>query len=254
MMGFEDVPGHARYGLCLMPSWVLWCNGREMEVSLRQQRLLAVLAVQGSSRRELLAGLLWPESPEHSALDNLRVSIHRVTRGLPGLLRVDRHAVELSPVVSVDLHSEWVALGGGADAAGADLKPPGTSPLLLGWYEDWVLHEQGRLLQARTAYWRRNAARSLARQDYGVAVESAAQGLFLDGLDESALEIMVVAQLGLGQCISALQGIVAFRRRARAELGICGSPTLDRLESRVRCAADASYAGTAGAGAERWNI
>lgn len=250
-MAIGDMPGHTRYGLCLMPSWALCCNEREIEVSLRQQRLLAVLAVQGPSRRELLAGLLWPESPERSALDNLRVSIHRVTRELPGLIRVDRHAVALSPWVGVDLHAEWDALEGGADAAGADSRPPGTLPLLPGWYEDWVLHEQGRLLQARTAYWRRSAARSLARQDYAVAVESATQSLFLDGLDESALETMVEAQLALGQCISALQGIVAFRRRARAELGICGSPTLDRLESRVRRAADASYAGSAGAGADR---
>lgn len=53
-------------------------------------------------------------------------------------------------------------------------------------------------------------------------------------LDETALEIMVLAHLELGQCISALQAIVEFRRRANHELGIAGSPSLDRLEALAR--------------------
>ncbi len=251
-MGIEDGLRHFHYGLCLMPSWGLWRNGCEIEVSLRQQRLLAVLAVHGACRRELIAGMLWPESPESSALDNLRVSIHRVTSGLPNLIHTNRHVLELSEWVGVDLHREWEALEGTA-GPGND-KPPGTTPLLQGWYEDWVLNEQVRLLQARTAYWRRTALQCLARHDYAGTVESAAQGLFLDVLDEAALEIMVVAQLALGQCVSALQAIVGFRSRARKELGIAGSPTLDRLETQVRRAANAPYAGFSVGGPDRWSI
>ncbi|NKG22137.1 AfsR/SARP family transcriptional regulator [Paeniglutamicibacter terrestris] len=251
-MSIEGGLRQSHYGLCLMPSWGLWRNGCEIEVSLRQQRLLAVLAVQGCCRRELVAGMLWPESPESSALDNLRVSIHRVTSGLPDLIRADRHALELSEWVRVDLHREWEKLEGSAVAG--ERKHPGTTPLLLGWYEDWVLNEQVRLLQARTAYWRRTAAQCLARHDYAGTVESAAQGLFLDVLDEAALEIMVVAQLALGQCVSALQAIIGFRSRARKELGIAGSPTLDRLETQVRRVANASYAGFSVGGPDRWSI
>ena len=251
-MGFEADFGQGAYALRLMPSWGLWGNGRKIEVSLRQQRLLAFLAVQGTCRRELVAGVLWPESPEHSALDNLRVSIHRVTSALPGLLRADRHAVELSPRVPVDLHREWELISGTGTGAGG--LHPGATGLLLGWYEDWVLDEQSRLQRARTAYWRRAAGEALARRDYAGAVESATQGLHLDVLDEAALETMVVAQLGLGQCISALQAIVGFRRRASSELGIAGSPTLDRLEARVRHAAQASFAGFPGGGPGSWFI
>lgn len=125
-MGIEDGLRHFHYGLCLMPSWGLWRNGCEIEVSLRQQRLLAVLAVHGTCRRELIAGMLWPESPESSALDNLRVSIHRVTSGLPNLIHTNRHVLELSEWVGVDLHREWEALEGTA-GPGND-KPPGTTP------------------------------------------------------------------------------------------------------------------------------
>lgn len=220
------------YGLRLMPSWGLWNNDLRIEVSLRQQRLLAFLAVQGTCRRELAAGALWPESPEHCALDNLRVSLHRITSALPDLVWTDRHAIGLAPRVSVDLRREWDALG--TLDQQEKTQAPGTAPLLLGWYEDWVLDEQARLLRARTVYWRRMAGEALARCDYPSAVDSAVQGLHLDVLDETSLEMLVVAQIGMGQCISALQTIVGFRRRASYELGIPGSPTLDRLEALVR--------------------
>ena len=245
-MVVETERRESTYGLRLMPSWGLWSDDLRIEVSLRQQRLLAFLAVQGTCRRELVAGVLWPESPEHCALDNLRVSLHRVTSALPELVRTDRHAIGLAPRVWVDLRSEWEALGT-ADQQ-EKTRAPSTVPLLLGWYEDWVLDEQVRLQRARTAYWRRRAGDALARCDYLAAVDSAVQGLHLDVLDETSLEIMVVAQIGMGQCISALQAIVGFRRRACYELGIPGSPTLDRLEAQVRRAAQAPLASYPGPG------
>ncbi|PQZ88629.1 hypothetical protein CQ018_16710 [Arthrobacter sp. MYb227] len=179
--------------------------------------------------------MLWPESPEHCALDNLRVSIHKVSSELPGLIRADRHALGLAPHAWVDLHQEWQILGN--TNTHESLRLPGTDSLLLGWYEDWVIEEQSRLQRARITYWHRVALTALACCDYNAAVESAVQGLYLDVLDETSLEIMVVAHLGLGQCISALQAIVGFRRRANLELGIAGSPALDRLEARVRLVA-----------------
>lgn len=241
-----------RYELKLMPLWELACNGLPIDVSMRQQRLLAALAVQGASRRELLCGLLWPDSTERCALDNLRVSIHHVTHGLPGLISVDRYAVGFSGQVLVDLHREWEILEGVAGRGREAL--PGNTPLLLGWYEDWVLNEQARLLHARTAYWRRVAKECLACGDYPGAVESADNVLRLDVLDEGALEVMVCAQLALGQCISALHAIAEFRRRARNEIGMAGSPALDQLELRVRRTADSSLSQAYAAGPDRWII
>lgn len=247
----ETVPAH-QYELCLMPLWELTCDGVSIDVSMRQQRLLAALAVQGASRRELLCGLLWPDSSERCALDNLRVSIHHVTHSLPGLIQVDRHAVGLSARVRIDLHHEWDVLEGIARRGRDTL--PGNRPLLLGWYEDWVLNEQARLLHARTAYWRRVAKECLACGDFSGAAESADNVLRLDVLDEGALEVMVGAQLALGQCISALHSISTFRRRARNELGVARSPALDQLELRVRQVIDAAVIRTRGVGTDRWVI
>ena len=220
------------FRLHLMPSWELLNNELSVDVSLRQQRLLAFLAVHGTCRRELVAGALWPESPEYCALDNLRVSIHKVSSTLPDLIRADRYALGLTPHVWVDLHREWKALD--CIHIHESMQRPSTAPLLMGWYEDWVLDEQSRLNRARITYWHRTARVALASCDYIAAVEAAICGLHLDVLDETALEIMVLAHLELGQCISALQAIVEFRRRANHELGIAGSPSLDRLEALAR--------------------
>ncbi|GAA4380763.1 AfsR/SARP family transcriptional regulator [Paeniglutamicibacter cryotolerans] len=248
----EGCSRQSGYTLRLMPLWELSCDGVAIDVSTRQQRLLAVLAVQGASRRELLCGLLWPDSSERCALDNLRVSIHHVTRGLPGLIQVDRYAVGFSVKAWIDLHREWEVLEGVAGSCREAL--PGNTPLLLGWYEEWVLNEQARLLHARTHYWRRVAKECLACGDYSGAVESADTVLRLDVLDEGALEIMVHAQLALGQCISALHAIAEFRRRAHHEIGMSTSPALDQLELRVRQAAGSALSQAYGAGPDRWII
>ena len=250
MLNVQEISSSG-YSLHLMPLWELWCNAEPVHVCLRQQRLLALLAIQGQCRRELVAGLLWPESSDASAQDNLRVSIHRVNHSLPGLLSVDRHSVGIDPSVPVDLHREWSLLQGNEQQAHPS--PPGKEPLLLGWYEDWVLEAQLRLLHARTAYWRRTAGCCLVSGDYRGAVESAAHGLRLDMLDEAALEIMVAAQLALGQCISAMGAIEGFRRTAGHELGMSGSPALDRLEAQVRGVARGSLIG-ARAAAEPFSI
>lgn len=250
-MGDTSKMPQAGYSLHLMPLWELRDNGIRLHVCLREQRLLAVLAIHGPSKRDRVAGLLWPESCDRSAQDNLRVSIHHVTHSLPGMLTVDRHSVGISPTARVDLHRERAALEG-FDGQGRTPRPR-NEPLLMGWYEDWVLEEQAGLLQARTAYWHQVAARCLRHDDCRGAVEAAARVLRLDMLDEAALEIMVTAQLALGQSISAMGAIAAFRRTARHELGMSGSPALDRLEARVRGATNVSLAGFRGA-PEPFNI
>jgi predicted ATPase/DNA-binding SARP family transcriptional activator/DNA-binding XRE family transcriptional regulator len=61
--------------------------------------LLAVLAVERDQpqRRERLAQLLWPEQPDATARDNLRVALHRLRRALPSsFLTVSRETVQLT--------------------------------------------------------------------------------------------------------------------------------------------------------------
>src|SRR5690242_15717043 len=71
----------------------------------KSRALLAYLAVEAAypQRREVLAGLLWPEFPDEAARRNLRYSLFRLRQalgeeeGAPGFLLVTQHTVRLDP-------------------------------------------------------------------------------------------------------------------------------------------------------------
>ena len=75
-----------------------------MHVAVRQQRLITALAIHGPRPRSYLVGLLWPESRESRAMESLRVSMHLVSRQVPGLLVNGGAELSLSDLVDVDLH------------------------------------------------------------------------------------------------------------------------------------------------------
>ena len=54
-------------------------------------------------RREMLAGLLWPEEPDRQAMQNLRQTLHYLRQGLgdteadPPFLLVSQQSIQLNP-------------------------------------------------------------------------------------------------------------------------------------------------------------
>ncbi|MEC5182457.1 DNA-binding SARP family transcriptional activator, partial [Arthrobacter sp. CG_A4] len=78
--------GYGDLQVDLLGSWQLRRDTGLVHVAARQQRLIAALAIRGPSLRSYLVGLLWPEYPETRALESLRVSVHLISRQLPGLV------------------------------------------------------------------------------------------------------------------------------------------------------------------------
>src|SRR6266851_3072754 len=61
------------------------------------EALLVYLACQGRPCvRELLADLLWDDRPQAQAQANLRATLSRLNRHLPGVLTIDRHAIAIT--------------------------------------------------------------------------------------------------------------------------------------------------------------
>lgn len=219
--------------LDLIRTWQLRRDGGALHVAVRQQRLIAALAVRGPCLRSYLAGLLWPQCPEANALESLRVAVHLVTRQLPGLLVKDGSMLSLGGLVHVDLHrvrallqdSAALASGGVAtilrDLRGAELLP--------GWYEDWVLLEQGRfhhdLLRALTTMSRDLCSRGLHES----ASAAAAAALDLEPLDESAVRAMISAELQQGNTASALLAYEKYKVKLREEMRVLPSEGLRDL-------------------------
>src|SRR5829696_4254533 len=78
--------------------------GRPLDVRVRKElALLAYLAVEQEHRhsRETLLGLLWPDTPEETARNNLRVVLAGLRRALgaagDAFLHADRRHVQFLP-------------------------------------------------------------------------------------------------------------------------------------------------------------
>lgn len=234
--------GNGDYGdfqLRLFQSWKLLSGTSTLHVAARQQRLITALAINGPRPRSYLIGLLWPEHSESRAMESLRVSVHLVTRQVPGLLVNNGAELSLSELVDVDLHRlrsqirrlNQVGLNGNAASCLHELRH---ADLLPGWYEDWIIFEQTRLGHDRLHAFLVIARESLARCDYEVALEAAEAALELEPLYERAVGLLIQAERQQGNNASALRAFEKYQARLKAEMGLAPSEAIRRLLADVR--------------------
>lgn len=232
--------GNDGYGfqLSLLQTWQLRRDTDVVPVAGRQQRLIAALAINGPRPRSYLVGLLWPECRESRALESLRVSIHLVSRQVPGLLVNGGAVLSLSELVDVDLHRvraqirelSRVGLNGNAASCLRQLRD---AELLPGWYEDWVLFEQSRLRQDRLHAFHIIARESLARCDYESALEASEAAIELEPLYESAVGLLIQAERHQGNIAAALRAFEKYQAKLKQEMGLVPSEAIRRLVADI---------------------
>lgn len=231
--------GYGDLHLDLLRSWQLLRDTVSVYVAARQQRLIAALAIRGPSLRSYLVGLLWPEYPDARALESLRVTVHLVSRQVPGLLVNGGTMLSLSERVDVDLHRvraqirdlNRVGLNGNFASWVHDLRD---AELLPGWYEDWVLFEQSRLRQDRLHAFTMISRESLFRCDYETAVEAAEAALEIEPLYETAVGLYIRAEMQQGNTASALHAFERYQGKLKQDMGIVPSESIRQLVSDVR--------------------
>jgi SARP family transcriptional regulator, regulator of embCAB operon len=228
-MGNDDC---GMFELGLMRSWQIRREGEAVRVAARQQRLIAALAVRGASFRNYLAGMLWPECPEANALESLRMAVHLTTRQLPGLLVKDGALLSLDRRVDVDLYRVRAALKKAqtsSDGAADLLQEIRDADLLPGWYEDWVVFEQSRLQHDRLRALTSLSQRLAACEDYEAASEAAIATLEIEPLFESAVRLLVAAEMAQGNVASALLAYERYEVQLQKDMGISPSEGLRQL-------------------------
>jgi predicted ATPase/DNA-binding SARP family transcriptional activator len=131
------------------------CDGKLITISSRPaQSLFAylILSAGTSHRREKLAGMLWPDSLEETARDNLRHALWRVRKALDAVSSSRfLHADDLT--ISFEASSDYwldaAALQQISENASADELIAAVSiyqgELLPGFYEEWVVLEREHL-------------------------------------------------------------------------------------------------------------
>lgn len=228
---------YQQYDLSLFPNWQLRLDLDAIHIAARQQRLIAALALYGPSLRSYLAGVLWPEVPEAKALESLRVTIHLINRQAPNLLCRDGAMISLSKETAVDLYRVRALLQeanhGKSSAAEQLLKDRRHLQLLNGWYEDWVLFEQGRLRHELLRVFVTTAQESLDDKHYGCATEAARAALDIEPLYEGAVRFLIIAEVKQGNSVPALLAAERFREQLKADMGITPSASFERLVENV---------------------
>ncbi|MHA7287978.1 AfsR/SARP family transcriptional regulator [Arthrobacter sp. MDT3-44] len=230
-MGYDD---YGELKLELLRAWRLYRNGVVVHVATRQQRLIAALAIKGPCLRSFLVGLLWPEYPDPRALESLRVSVHLVSRQVPGLIVNHGAMLSLNDRVEVDLHRvriqmERVSAVGVEENWAPMLHDLRDAELLPGWYEDWVIFEQSRLQQDRLRAFTIIAGQSLAQGYCATAGAAAEAALELEPLYEAAVRMLVAAELQHGNPAAALRDYERYREKLEEDLGLQPSAALSRL-------------------------
>ena len=216
-------PG-ASWTLQLIGGWRLGRGSMDYEVPKRQQRLIALLAVNGTMKRSTAARLLWPEGSTAQASNCLRGTICQVARALPGLLITEPGRIGVAHDVDIDLRAVRGQLDGTVSVEGAAaasrIQLLSRGELLPGWYDDWVLEAQDEWRVMRVEALQQLASHLLERGDTHGAVDAASSVMQLDPLDEEAQQLILRAQLAEGNRALALRGFAEFNSRFFGELGL----------------------------------
>jgi DNA-binding SARP family transcriptional activator/predicted ATPase len=242
----------AQLALYLLGTFQLTLDGKWITRfrSDKLRALLAYLAVESGRphRREVLAGLFWPDYPDQVALSNLRKSLHllrqaigyEVAAGAP-LLTITRQAVQLNPMAlwldvaefqalltacEAHMHrhlhdcrpcmerlTQAVRLYQGEFLAGFSL----TGTLA---FDEWVLIQREMLHQQALAALGNLAAAHEQCGEYDQARACAARQVALEPWREEAHRQLMRALTLSGQRNAALVQYETCRRVLAAELGV----------------------------------
>ncbi|WP_165794186.1 BTAD domain-containing putative transcriptional regulator [Deinococcus aerius] len=169
---------------------------------------LAYLALEGATGRGRLVGLLWPDSPEHTARNNLSQMLRKLRLFAGTDLVTGGDLLTLGPDLEVDAarvraaytqgHSAELLEGGGELLAG--LRYDDCPDL-----DDWVSAERDRHAEARIQARRQEAARLEREGHYEGALGLARALLDLDPVSEDAHRRVMRLHYLLGDRPAALR-------------------------------------------------
>jgi DNA-binding SARP family transcriptional activator/predicted ATPase len=222
----------------LLGQFEIALDGQSLEIPSRPaQSLLAFLMLNrgAAHRREKLAGLLWPDSSESNARNNLRQALWRIRKMIgDGYLVADKVSVSFSAEKDYWLDAQILETAAGGNAPVEVLERAVSvyeGELLPGFYDQWVTLERERL-QALFEQ-RIHGLSQLLVEDgrWDDVTKWAERWISLGQAPEPAYRALMTAAAGRGDQAGV---VAAFHRCVEAleeEVGVEPSPeTLDIFE------------------------
>lgn len=233
------VPGRAEVCIGVLGGFGLWVGDEPVAVPGGSERVLAFVALRcrAAVPRLLIAGTLWPDTPEYCAYANLRSALARLHQAGRRALAIGPAEVRLARGTTVDLHHARRLAHRLLDSAQAGRLPEPTldvieelsDDLLPGWYDDWAILEAEEWRQLRLHALERLAGRLIETRRYPEAVAAAQAAVHADPLRESSQTRLVQAHLAEDNPSEALHAFTRYTRRLQEELGLEPTERLRRL-------------------------
>jgi DNA-binding SARP family transcriptional activator len=178
----------------------------------RTAGLLAYLAMEGTTPRSRLAGLLWPCSREKAARNNLAQVLLRLRKLVGRALVLGVDTLSLTPALAIDVRGIDVeargALLDGYDYDGASE------------FEAWLYASRERIARARRRALEEKATEAEERGDHVAAIAWAERLVIEDPLAESAHRRVIRLYLASGDAASAMRAFKRCKDALKKELGI----------------------------------
>lgn len=201
---------------------------------------LAYLALEGATPRSVLAGLLWPESPESTARSNLRQMLRRLRDNAGAELIAGDDPLALAPDVNVDAARLELESFAGNDAAVVALEGE-----LLGDYDfedceeftDWLLVQRERIAGLRREARSRLIDASETAGDYRAALSHAERLLEGDPISEFVHRRVMRLHYLLGDRGAALNAFERCGAVLNRELGVTPMPETLALAAQIEAGA-----------------
>ncbi|HEX7021640.1 MAG TPA: BTAD domain-containing putative transcriptional regulator, partial [Trueperaceae bacterium] len=198
-------------------------DGVRLELERKTAALLTYLALDGASSRSRLAGLLWPESPEATARNNLSQVLRRLRKSTGTSLVLGGDVLALTNELEVDAACFKLAAFEGRPEEIA-----GTSTELLCHYDygdcldfdDWLLSERESLGALKRSALVTQIERLSGEGRFGEALVWAEALLELDPISEEAHRDVMRLHYLAGDRAAALQAYARCRAVLQRELGV----------------------------------
>jgi DNA-binding SARP family transcriptional activator len=205
-------------------------DGQTLRPERKTLALLAYLALEGRTPRGKLAGLLWPDTPESAARNNLVHLLKRLKSNTGAELINPQTHLELSPMLWVDV-LEVLA------QPAAALNSPLRWGILLHHLDfddcpdldDWLHSQRERLGALHSRTLREQAEAAEQHSDFPQAIHWAEAVLEHDPLSEDAYRHLMRLHARLGDRSSALRVYERCTQTLERELGVLPLPETQRL-------------------------
>lgn len=215
-----------------------FAGSRPSRLERKAAGLLAYLAIEGETRRERLAGLLWPEVPESTARNNLAQTLKRLKQSAGWALVEGREHLRLAAQVRADAADLLRLKEEGCREALADL--PGA--LLAGLdyddcadFSDWLRERRAHFARLQLEALARLAKLAEENGDLHVAQGFALRLLGCDACSELAHRHVMRLYWLLGDRAAAMAAFEGCRATLLRELGVQpGAETLELMQAIAR--------------------